>query len=330
MRWLAMMLVWIVSFGVQAEAEARRPLRELSGEASVASAATLDIRYDDGEADDGARASFPSKFEFAMRFDAGAAGDLEQVQVCLQRLSAGDSGSGTVGVAVHAAGASGPGALLGAYAANVSGFPVTGIPGAFRTFGLPEPLPVPASFYLVVELDSLTSDFYMCQDHDGIAGARPVYLSLDDGIWVDHRLIAPSLKALMVRARVETEDAPPPGDCVPDSDTLCLIDGRYRIEVDYSTSLGGGAAGKAGVVGGIDYVDSGLFYFFEPSNWELLIKVLDACPVNGHVWVFYAATTNVGFTLRVTDTETGATWARTNPDRTVAMPVQDTTAFVCP
>lgn len=52
--------------------------------------------------------------------------------------------------------------------------------------------------------------------------------------------------------------------------------------------------------------DSGLFWFFGRENWELLIKVLDGCVLNGNAWVFAASSTNVGFRIRVTDTVTGA------------------------
>ena len=36
-----------------------------------------------------------------------------------------------------------------------------------------------------------------------------------------------------------------------------------------------------------------------------MIKVLDARAVNGRFWVFYGALSNVGYTITVTDTETG-------------------------
>jgi len=35
--------------------------------------------------------------------------------------------------------------------------------------------------------------------------------------------------------------------------------------------------------------DSGYFYFFEPENLELMVKVLDGRSLNGSFWVFYGA-----------------------------------------
>ena len=48
-------------------------------------------------------------------------------------------------------------------------------------------------------------------------------------------------------------------------------------------------------------------------------------------WVFFAAGTNVEFTVTVTDTQTGTVKTYSNPLNTAAPPVQDTSAFAtCP
>ena len=75
--------------------------------------------------------------------------------------------------------------------------------------------------------------------------------------------------------------------------------------------------------------NSRLFTFFDPDNWEMLVKVLDGCAVNGHYWVFSAATTDVEYTLSVTDIETGAMREYTNPLGQAADATTDTTAFAC-
>ena len=49
--------------------------------------------------------------------------------------------------------------------------------------------------------------------------------------------------------------------------------------------------------------DSGLLWFFSPSNPEMLIKVLDGCSINGHRWVFAAGATDLAFNLHVVDVE---------------------------
>jgi hypothetical protein len=50
---------------------------------------------------------------------------------------------------------------------------------------------------------------------------------------------------------------------------------------------------------------SGMFWFFDQENWEVLVKVLDGCGVNGRFWVFAASTTDLGYAIRVEDTATG-------------------------
>ena len=58
---------------------------------------------------------------------------------------------------------------------------------------------------------------------------------------------------------------------------------------------------------------SGLFWFFDAANIELVVKVLDGRPLTGHWWVFYAALSNLGFELTVTDTASGFAKSYSNP-----------------
>lgn len=115
--------------------------------------------------------------------------------------------------------------------------------------------------------------------------------------------------------------------CVPGPDRLCLADGRFRVEVDWRDFTGRTGRGS---VASCTTADSGLFWFFDPDNWEILVKVLDGCGVNGHHWVFAAATTSVEYTLTVTDTLTGATAVYRNPLGTAAVSINDTAALACP
>ncbi len=78
--------------------------------------------------------------------------------------------------------------------------------------------------------------------------------------------------------------------------------------------------------------DSAIFWFFSPANFELLIKMVNACSFNGRYWVYYAATTNVQFTVTVFDTVTSTTKTYTNPlGTTLFTSVTDSNAFAtCP
>lgn len=61
------------------------------------------------------------------------------------------------------------------------------------------------------------------------------------------------------------------------------------------------------------------------------MQLVDKCTVNDHFWVFYGGTTNVKFTLTVTDTQTSQTKSYFNPLGMPAAAITDTSAFAaCP
>ncbi len=116
----------------------------------------------------------------------------------------------------------------------------------------------------------------------------------------------------------------PAGTCEADPETLCLRDSRYSVTVDWRQADG---TGSAAVVVHEGTNDSGLFRFFDEDNWEILIKVLDGCRHNDHVWVYAASSTNLGYTIRVTDTVSGAVREYGNEPGVAAAAVTDTAAF---
>lgn len=118
------------------------------------------------------------------------------------------------------------------------------------------------------------------------------------------------------------------GPCTAGPTTLCLNRGRFKVEVSWTDF--NNQSGPARVTAcGSD--DSGIFYFFTPDNWEMLIKVLDACGVNQRYWVYAAATTNVAYTINVTDTRTGVRKVYSNPLGISAAAITDSSAFAtCP
>jgi hypothetical protein len=58
---------------------------------------------------------------------------------------------------------------------------------------------------------------------------------------------------------------------------------------------------------------TGAFWFFDPANLELLVKVIDGRALTGHFWFFYGALSNVEYWVTVTDTATGASKRYHNP-----------------
>jgi calcium-activated chloride channel regulator 3/4 len=117
------------------------------------------------------------------------------------------------------------------------------------------------------------------------------------------------------------------GACVNDAHTLCIAQ-RFKVQVSFDSGAQSGLANSV-QLSSLGVNRGGLFWFFSQENPEMLIKVLDACSFNQKFWVFYAAGTDVGLTVTVTDTMNGHTKTYTNPRHTAAPPVQDTVALPC-
>lgn len=87
---------------------------------------------------------------------------------------------------------------------------------------------------------------------------------------------------------------------------LCLLNRRFQVSVTWQNQFNG----RSGAGGPIPNTDlSGFFYFDDPSNVELIVKVLD---FGSEIKVFYGQLTNLKFELKVTDTVTGRTKTYTN------------------
>jgi hypothetical protein len=112
------------------------------------------------------------------------------------------------------------------------------------------------------------------------------------------------------------------GSCASSSTRLCLNGSRFAVEIAWKDFQGNQGTGKAVQLTG----DTGWFWFFDAANVEVVLKVLDGTPVNGHHWVFYGALSSVEYTVTVTDTQTGAIRTYRNSGGRLAS-VADTGAF---
>lgn len=125
----------------------------------------------------------------------------------------------------------------------------------------------------------------------------------------------------------EPEPEEPAPTCQPSATALCLGNGRFRVEATFQVA--GQPTGQARVVKLTD--ETGYFWFFDASNVEAVVKVLNACPLNNRFWVFAGGLTNVRTVITVTDTVKGAQKTYINPQGTPFQPIQDTDALAtCP
>ncbi len=120
--------------------------------------------------------------------------------------------------------------------------------------------------------------------------------------------------------------------CMPDDETLCLLDGRFQVDVDWKDAAGNPktlssatqtGSGKAHTLSN----DTGTFWLFGDQQHEVLVKILNGCPFNNSYWLFAAIATNVEYTLTVTDTEVGAVKQYFNPLFNDSAAIVDTAAF---
>jgi CSLREA domain-containing protein len=114
--------------------------------------------------------------------------------------------------------------------------------------------------------------------------------------------------------------------CIAGGSTLCLNDGRFKVTATWRTLDSTGPAEGVTLTG-----DTGYFWFFDPANVEVTLKVLNGCGLNNRYWVFLSGLTNVEVTLTVTDTQTGSVKTYLNPLNRTFRTVLDTNAFAtCP
>jgi hypothetical protein len=170
-------------------------------------------------------------------------------------------------------------------------------------------------------------DFFVCEDTSIATPRQPGYYG--DFLYVDKPDILmgetghfPEYRALGIRSVFSEATA----NCIPDSNTLCLNNGRFKVKATYDT---GSQSGAAHVVKLTD--ETGYLWFFNSTNVEAVIKVLNACSLNQRYWVFSAGLTNVGVEITVTDTSNNTTKHYSNPRNRTYVTNTDTDAFAtCP
>ncbi|MEO8503897.1 MAG: hypothetical protein ABI609_08385, partial [Acidobacteriota bacterium] len=121
------------------------------------------------------------------------------------------------------------------------------------------------------------------------------------------------------------------GPCVRSAGTACLAGGRFEVKVDWQSATDAGT-GQVMFFGAerAENNDSAFYWFFASTNFEIGLKVLDACGLNSKFWVFISGLTNQGWTVHVRDTVSGQTKTYANALNHLTSTVADTAAFSCP
>ena len=140
-----------------------------------------------------------------------------------------------------------------------------------------------------------------------------------------YRVFAYNERGYSLSSRVYIPPQGAAGTCEADAETLCLRNSRFEVAGGWRTE---GYRRQGGfLVVDESAGDSGMFYLFDPDNWEFLVKVLDGCATNGKMWVLGASTTDLGYYIRVTDTVTRESKVYENEFGRPAPAIVDTEAF---
>ena len=127
---------------------------------------------------------------------------------------------------------------------------------------------------------------------------------------------------------LSAQTPPNPKSCVTDTHTLCLDQGRFAVTVTFQET----PTGFSQDAHAVQITDqSGNFWFFDPNNVEVVVKILNGCAGFASFWFFAAGLTDLGVTIEVRDLVTNT---RRNYSSTFGepfQPIQDTSAFrTCP
>ena len=82
---------------------------------------------------------------------------------------------------------------------------------------------------------------------------------------------------------------------------LCLREDRFEVQVHWKNNEQAGDYGVGSTVPVEVSDESGLFWFFNPANIDLVVKVLDGRALNANHWVFFGALSDVEYWITVRD-----------------------------
>ncbi len=122
---------------------------------------------------------------------------------------------------------------------------------------------------------------------------------------------------------------PTQGSCgwgdIPNDQEVCLFE-RFAVAiVGISNHPTDGIATPAR----FGSKETAFFWFYGDQNFEVMIKLLNGCAINGKWWVFGGALTNQAYHIAIGDSLTGARRDYYNAEGVNAAAITDTNAFPC-
>ncbi len=121
--------------------------------------------------------------------------------------------------------------------------------------------------------------------------------------------------------------------CGSSTSPFFCLNGRFSVSAKFRVGAPGTAESQANALPctGSGCGSWGIFWFFAPDNWEVMVKSINGCALNSRYWLFSAATTNVFYRLEAFDIRAGVNKVYFNYPGPPAPAVTDTNAFAtCP
>ncbi|HUR80684.1 MAG TPA: fibronectin type III domain-containing protein, partial [Thermoanaerobaculia bacterium] len=179
-------------------------------------------------------------------------------------------------------------------------------------------------------LDNSTNEAdFRVERNDGGTWTEIATVGANTTSYVVTGLAANSAYTFRVRARNEggdsayTTDASArtlvaPGACVSSDTTVCLLDGRFRVVVDYLNQFANppqpGQLRTAKLLPGAQNPDTATFGFGSAQAIEVIVRVQDTRPFGLNRFdIYYGGMTDVEYTVTVQDMQTGTTRLYRNP-----------------
>lgn len=294
----------------------------------IASPASTEYSYDDGTPEAFTRITGAHDQEYAQRFRLPRTGSVTSVTACFGREPDDDNADVTFVLTFYRDSGGRPGSPLAGYSATISGLARgRGTCGVINRGDITAQRLDGGDVWLGVQWPNSSGKGF-AEDRNGPGGTRNFwrYRSSSQGPWSSWNAETVAA-AYFLRLGVDheaTTPLPPASGCTPTT-TLLQFDGDYEISMCYRTPDGQVDQAKSGIWAS---GESGLLWFFDRDNAEVLVKVLDGCSQNGHRWVFVAPVTTLEFNLLVTAPD-GTTWRHGNVQGVTASTRSDTQAFMC-
>ncbi len=131
---------------------------------------------------------------------------------------------------------------------------------------------------------------------------------------------------LSIRSNTASATTHGPLGCVQDEDTLCLLEGRFRAEIQWWPSEDGesgrGTATRLTPT-------TGDFWFADEDDVRAAVKIADTCSETGHGGIYAAVLTPDEVVLNVVNSHTGSARSWHSPHDAIFGPVQEPEGIPC-